>query len=294
MLQEFKVTIGLCVKNTQQTIRQSLSSILEQSFPHELIETVVVDGCSKDETLSIIKKELSNSNLNYKVFHENSGLGQARQIVVDNALGDYIVWVDGDTILSKDFVSKQVEFMERNPKVGIGKGKYEIGNDTSLVATLEDIEFVVSFRREGITSSKTLATSGCIYRVEAIRQVGGFDENITGVGEDMDAEHRVRASGWLLCITPASFCESRRKTWKSLWDEYYWHGCGGRYLSKKNRGIIDFYKAFPPFAVSIQLSHASEAYKLLRRRVVFLLPFHYAFKRAAWILGFMKSTRNSK
>ena len=252
------------------------------------MELIVVDGSSKDNTLAIVKEELSSADVRYRIYLEDSGLGSARQIVVDNASGEYIVWVDGDMMLPKDFVRKQVGFMEKNPNVGIGKAKYEILNKDTLVATLENIEFVLSFRHEGVTSSKSLATSGCIYRVEAIRQVGGFDKNISGVGEDMDAEHRTRAAGWLLCITPASFYENHRKTWKSLWDEYFWHGCGGHHLFKKNRGMIDFYNMFPLVAVVNQLSCASVAYKLWHRGVVFLLPFHYFFKRAAWLLGFLK------
>ncbi|MEM5867131.1 MAG: glycosyltransferase [Candidatus Aenigmatarchaeota archaeon] len=40
-------------------------------------------------------------------------------VVVKNASGKYIIWVDCDMILPKDHVQKQVEFMEQNPKVGI-------------------------------------------------------------------------------------------------------------------------------------------------------------------------------
>ena len=286
---EVKVTIGLCVKNAEATIKQATDSLFSQDFPHELMELIVVDGYSVDKTLSIIKDSLKNTDIRSKILYENKGLGHARQIVVDNAEGKYIIWVDGDLVLSRDYVRKQVEFMERNPKVGIAKGKYGIHKESSLVAALEDIEFVSSFRYQGEIGSKPLATSGCIYRVEAIRQVGGFDESIKGVGEDMDAEYRIRGAGWLLYITPAIFYERRRKTWKSLWDEYFWHGRGGRHLLGKNRQLVNLYKMFPPVALVAALFRIAVAYRVTRRKVVFLLPFHYAFKRIAWFLGFIKS-----
>jgi len=291
MKRRFKVTIGLCVKNVEQTIKEALSSVLEQDFPYKLIELIVVDGCSKDKTLSIIKEELLNTYIKHKIFGEDSGLGCARQIVVDNAEGDYIVWVDGDMVLPRDFVRKQVEFMEQNPKVGIGKAKYGMRNEGSLVATLENIEFVLSFRHEGKTTSKALATSGCIYRVKAIRQVGGFDENIKGVGEDMDAEYRIRATGWLLYITPAIFYERRRKTWKSLWDEYFWHGIGGHFIKDAIKSTPYMrIKIFPPTAVLILTLHSIRAYKIFHKKKVFLLPFHWIFKRIAWLCGFLTSS----
>lgn len=286
------VTVGVCVKNSEITIKESMESITNQDFPHEQTELIIVDGHSEDRTLSIINEMLSETDLQYKILYENIGLGHARQVVVDNAIGDYIVWVDGDMILSKNFVSKQLEFMEKNPDVGVGKGKYADREETSLVANLENIEFLVNFRHEGKSNSKALATSGCIYRVRAIQQVGGFDENIKGVGEDMDIEHRIRARGWRLFVTRATFYEVRRKTWRSLWKEYFWHGHGGYYLFHKNAAFIDYYKMFPPIAIAIELSKVVVAYKLLRRKIVFLLPFHYLFKRIAWFYGFIKGRKH--
>lgn len=283
-----KVTIGFCVKNAEATVKEAIDSVFSQDFPHELMELIVVDGYSKDKTLSIINGSLENTNIKSEIRCENKGLGHARQIVVDNADGKYIIWVDGDMLLSKNYVRNLVEFMEQHPNVGIAKGKYGMLRENSLVATLENIEFVLSFSCEGEISSKPLATSGCIYRVKAIRQVGGFDENIKGVGEDMDAEYRVKAAGWLLYIAPAIFYEKRRKTWKSLWNEYLWHGRGGRHLAEKNRQVINLYKMLPPVAITTELFRVAAAYRLTRRKAVLLLPFHYVFKRIAWFLGFVK------
>jgi len=287
-----KVTVGVCVKNCETLIGNAIASVVAQDFPHGLMELIVVDGYSEDKTLAIIKERLDKTDLKYRVFYENEGLGRARQIVIDNAGGEYIVWVDGDMVISKDFVRKQVEFMDNNPDVGIAKGKYEISvnpDSESLVAMLENTEFMLNTIVEGETASNCLGTSGCIYRVKAIRQVGGFDLSIKGVGEDMDAESRVRKAGWLLYITSVPFYEKRRQTWKSLWKEYFWHGQGNRYLLKKDKTILNLYKMLPPVALTAELLRVPAAYKLTYRKTVVLLPLHYIFKRIAWILGFLNS-----
>lgn len=287
-----KVTVGICVRNCADYIQEAITSIVDQDFSHDLMELIVVDGYSEDKTLSILKEGLEKTDLKHKIFYENEGLGRARQIVVDNAGGDYIVWVDGDMVLSKDFVRTQVEFMDSNPEVGIAKGKYAIcanPHDESLVAILENTEFMLNTMVSGETSSNCLGTSGCIYRVKAIKQVGGFDLSLKGVGEDMEAESRIRRAGWLLYITTALFYETRRQTWKSLWKEYFWHGQGNRYLLQKNRKIINLCKMLPPVAVTAELLRVPAAYKLTYRKVVFLLPLHYIFKRIAWFLGFLSS-----
>ena len=287
MKRNIKVTIGFCVKNAEATVGQAIDSVLNQDFPRESMEIIVVDGYSKDRTLDVVKSKLENSEINSKIFCEKNGLGYARQMVVDNAQGDFIVWVDADMVLSPNFVSKQVYFMEQTPKAGIAKGRYGIFKENSLVGILEDLEFALTFRNEGETNL-SLGISGCIYRVKALKQVGGFDTTIRGAGEDTEVENRIKLAGWALYVTPAIFYEKRRSTWRSLWNEYFWHGVGASYVSRKNPRVIKNYKMFPPLALFTEFLRVPSAYKLTGRGIAFLLPFHYIFKRMAWFFGFMK------
>jgi glycosyltransferase involved in cell wall biosynthesis len=289
--QRVRVTLGMCVKNAEGTVEKAIQSVLDQDYPHEFMELIIVDGNSQDKTIQILKERLKGKILQTSIFYEDGGLSLARQVVVDKAAGAYIIWVDSDMILSKTFARKQVNFMDKHPKAGIAKGKYcfqGYAENEQLVATLEDVEFVLSTLHEGMTDSKSLGTSGCIYRVKAIKKVGGFDLNIKGAGEDTDAENRIRASGWKLYITPASFCEIRRKNWRSLWNEYFWLGQGGQQVLKKSSRTIDLYKLIPAVALVSELLRVPNAYRATYRRVVILLPIHYTFKRLAWLLGFIK------
>lgn len=283
-----KVTIGICVKNSERTIRKAIESVLAQAFPQKYTELIIVDGYSQDKTVRIICSNLDGVDVKTRIFYENEGLGRARQIVVDNAHGEYIIWVDGDMILSRDFVGMQLEFMEQNPNVGIAKGRYGTYKDDkpeSLVAALENIEFVLNTALEGVITSKALGASGCVYRVEAAKQAGNFDPQITGVGEDMDIEDRIRKAGWRLCITTALFYEIRRQTWGSLWKEYSWHGKGASDILRKDRHILSLYKMLPPIALFGELTRVPIAYKLTHQKIVLLLPLHYTFKRIAWFFG---------
>jgi glycosyltransferase involved in cell wall biosynthesis len=286
-----KVTIGVCVKNGASYIGDAINSIINQSFPLQLMEVVFVDDGSTDRTLPIIESYVPKMNIQVKIFHHQwKGLGYSRNVVINNANGEYIIWVDADMILPENFVTMQVEFMDKNSDVGIAKGRYGIQSTTSLVAYLQNIEDVVeSLDCEQKPLYKPLGTGGSIYRVEAIRQVGGFDENIMGVGEDMDVEYRVRTSGWLLKTTTAEFYEKRRKKWKDLWNEYFWHGSGGRTIFNKVSPHSMLYKMFPPTIILIVVSRSCNAYKLVHKKVVFLLPLHWIFKRIAWCLGFVLS-----
>jgi len=288
------VTVGICVKNCEFSIREAVDSICDQDFPHELMEVIVVDDGSEDRTLPVVLDLVSRMDMQVKVFHsEWRGLGPARNVVVDSANGDYIVWVDGDMMLPKDHVRKQVEFMEQNPKVAIAKARYGIPLGENLIAFLENIVDVTKdaiAENEWKTYSNLPGTGGSIYRIKAIRQVRGFDSNLKRVGEDQDAAYRVKKAGWLIYRTKAVFYEKRKlDSWKTLWDKYLWYGYDHYRLHHKNRSLFTFYKMVPPASFIAGLLHSTIAYRLTHRKAVFLLPFQYAFKMTAWTLGFIKS-----
>jgi glycosyltransferase involved in cell wall biosynthesis len=284
-----KVTIGICVRNCERSVIEAMSGIIDQDFPHELMEVIFVDDGSEDGTLQAILDSISRMDIRVKIFSGQwSGLGSARNVVVDNVRGDYIVWVDGDMILPKDHVRKQVEFMEQNPKVGIAKAKYGMLAIENIVAALENIPFIVDNSKDEKGNPKLPGTGGSIYRVEAIRQVGGFDNHLKGVGEDQDAAYRVKAKGWFLERSPAVFYENRVQTWKDLWDKYLWYGYGDYALYRKNRSVFSLHKMVPPAGFIAGLLYSRTAYRLMRRKVIFLMPFHYTFKMVAWCVGFAK------
>jgi len=289
-----KVTIGVCVKNSATTIHEAIESIINQDFPHKLMEVIFVDDGSEDNTLSIINYYVTKTNIDAKVFHhEWRGLGPSRNVVVDNASGDYIIWVDGDMIIPKDHVRKLVDFMEENPKIGIAGGRYE-GVSTNWVSMLENVIFEVADSQNiGRLTSKLPGTGASIFRVSAVRDVGSFDENIKGAGEDMDIAYRVRANGWLLYRVNAMYYARSSETWSLLWKKYLWHGYGMHYLVRKNVGSLSLYKMTPFAMLYMGLLYATKAYKLKHRKSLFLLPLHSVFKSIALCIGFIKFDRFS-
>jgi glycosyltransferase involved in cell wall biosynthesis len=286
------LTIGICVRNCEAPLKEAVDSIINQDFPHELMEVIFVDDGSEDGTFSVIQESVLRMDIKAKVFHnEWMGLGVARNVVVDNADGDYILWVDGDMTLPKDHVRKQVEFMEKNPKVGIAKARHGELLEENLVAVLENIPFEIDDACAGDewrTTSKLPGTGGSIYKVEAIRQVGGFDNHLKGSGEDQEAAYRIKVAGWSIFRTDTVFYERRPKTWKAIWTKHIWYGYGDYSLYLKNRNIFSLHKMVPPAGFLAGLLYAIAGYRLIRRKVVFLLPIHFTFKTTAWCLGFLK------
>jgi cellulose synthase/poly-beta-1,6-N-acetylglucosamine synthase-like glycosyltransferase len=193
--------------------------------------------------------------------------------------------------LPKDHVRKQVEFMQKNPKIGIGKANYSLLSEENLIAALEIIPFVVFESRNGSLDSKLPGTGGAIYRVEAIRGVGGFDNSLRQGAEDTDAAYRVKGAGWLISRSPAVFYEKGRQTWRELWRQYFQHGYALFALYRRNRQILSIYRMNAIAGFLNGVFYTIDAYRVMGRRAAFLLPLHFAIKMTAWSAGFSRGAR---
>jgi glycosyltransferase involved in cell wall biosynthesis len=300
------VSIGMCLRNCENTLEDVIDSVTKQDLSHELMEIIFVDDGSEDKTLQIIRNYVSRMDIDAKIFHtEWRGLGPARNLVVNNARGDYIIWVDGDQILPEDYVRKQVEFMEQNSKVGITAGILGIlpGNiflNLELIPAIIDHVHYEKPRNFVWKTEKLPGTGGSIFRVKALKQVNGFDNHLIGVGEDQDVARRIKDAGWLIRLNDAVFYERHggMSTLRDLWNRYFWYGYGNQSLYRKNRRLFSLPRMSPPAGFITGFFYSLIAYKLVHQKMVFLLPLHFAFKMTAWSLGFIKgqimNVKNSK
>lgn len=277
------VTIGLCTRNSERTIRETITSIINQDISRRDMELIIVDGKSTDRTMEIIKEAIKSNDINVRFFEETSGLGFARQLIVNEAKGAYVVWVDGDVTLSRSYCSKQVAFMQANPSIGLATGRFGILRDDNWVATLENVGYVMeTLKHNGRLTSKLIGAGGSICRLKAVKSVGGFNQAIKGAHEDMDLASRLRKAGWGLYTTKVYFYHRQRPDWKGLWKQQYWYGYGLHFSSHNSINLLND-KALDRVIIS------SLAYKLTYRKVVFFLPVHYVFKKTALLYGYLSA-----
>lgn len=92
-----RFTIAISAYNIQEYIGRAIQSVLKQEF--ENYEIIVVDDCSTDNTFQEIKKYKSDK---LKILSTKANTGTAggpRNIAIDNAKGEYILFLDGDDTL---------------------------------------------------------------------------------------------------------------------------------------------------------------------------------------------------
>jgi len=294
MKNKVDITVGICVKNSEKTpIRETIESILNQTFPRERIEIIVVDDGCTDRTIPIIVDLLSKAKVSYYIYSTGGkGRSAARQMVVDNAHGKFVVWVDDDTVLLNSFFQEQFDIINKNPLIGAVQGKIGYWPTGSLVAKLEYLSMSRDYEFKFLKRDpKTLGTGSNMFRLSAIKKAGGFDRKIgRRAGEDTDITRRIKTLGYRLSLSQA---ESKHifglKNWKDLWSKYVYYGYGMHYLHRKHKNLISFMSRSLPVRFAEAIVCSLVAFKKTREIVSFLLPLFAVLKSAAWWFGFIKA-----
>lgn len=95
-----KVSVIIPVYNTDKYLEAAFSSIQNQTLRE--IEIIVVDDGSTDRSKEIIEKHAKSDNRIRSFSQPNSGQSIARNTGMDNAIGEYIYFMDSDDLLEED------------------------------------------------------------------------------------------------------------------------------------------------------------------------------------------------
>lgn len=108
-----KISVMIPVYNAEKYIARCLDSILMQA--DENVEVVIINDGSKDKSDEIIKTYLGRYKASIKyITKENTGLADTRNIGIEKATGDYIIFVDADDYIDKNLFKKLEPYMEQN------------------------------------------------------------------------------------------------------------------------------------------------------------------------------------
>ena len=290
------VTVGMCVKNGEKFVGGAITSILQQNYPSEKLEIIYVDDGSTDNTVQVINSFMEKSNLDYRLIKVDwGGTGPARNIITNNASGKYILWVDSDNIMEKNYLRSLVKYIDSNDSVGIVSGIVDVLDKNNILLYLELLPTIMRRIQDMVLKNfdptRLPGTACSIYRVKALKSIGGFDVSITGAGEDQDAAWRIWKKGWKIHFFNAKFYETHANlnNWKDLLSRYYWHGKTSYILFKKGKNPFKIYRMSSPSAFISGVINVIPAYKLIHKKWVFLLPIHNMLKQLAWCYGFLRA-----
>ena len=106
------ISIIIPVFNVEKYIADTINCILNQSYQNW--EAILVDDCSTDGTIEIIKSfALNDSRIKLIVLETNSGPSTARNVGLDQARGNYIAYLDSDDLWMDNKLMDQLNFMKK-------------------------------------------------------------------------------------------------------------------------------------------------------------------------------------
>ena len=150
---EPKVSLIIATYNEEATIKEKLKNVLEQDFPKEQLELLLMDSGSKDKTSEIVKDFIEqNPEINVVFIREKERLGKshALNIAYPKAKGEIKIISDADALLEKSALMRLVGNFA-DPTIGAACGRQILLNPgenpfTQLEKSYRDIYEVL---REG-------------------------------------------------------------------------------------------------------------------------------------------------
>ncbi len=119
------VSLIIATYNGAKKLPIALNSLISQTLDKALWEAIIVNNNSSDNTKEVVL-EFKNAHpeLNIKLVDEpQQGLSFARNRGIDEAEGDYIVFMDDDEIASPDLLTEYYEFLDTQPHAVAAGGK---------------------------------------------------------------------------------------------------------------------------------------------------------------------------
>ena len=111
-----KISIGIPVYNGEKFIRKCIESVLQQN--NRNFELIISDNASTDSTPEICKEFLNKDDrISFVRQDKNMGGGWNFNFLLQNAVGEYFVWVAADTFLLPEFLEKNIAVLESQDKV---------------------------------------------------------------------------------------------------------------------------------------------------------------------------------
>lgn len=120
---KLKYTIAIPVYNDENTIRQCLDSIINQTIDKEKLEIICVNDGSTDQSPAILEEYSHTYSFVSVVHQENSGSPSGpRNKAIELATGDYIFFVDGDDYMGEEALERMEEkILQYDSDIVVGK-----------------------------------------------------------------------------------------------------------------------------------------------------------------------------
>ncbi len=213
-----QVSIIIVNYNVRHFLEQCLHSVRD-AIQGLAAEVLVIDNASTDGSLNYLQPLFPE--VHFIAFAENLGFAKANNHAAGLAKGQYLLFLNPDTLIAADALQQMLSLMQANPQAGAlgirmldGSGHFLPESKRAFPALLPAFFKLTGFARlfpssaffnayalghlnESKNHSVDVLAGACmLVRAHVFQQLGGFDEQFFMYGEDIDLSYRIRQAGY--------------------------------------------------------------------------------------------------
>ena len=203
-----KVSIIITARNEEKYLPMLFEDILNQTFPLQNIEVVLMDSNSTDNTRLVMEEfKKNNETLSVQIVTNERQIQAAGfNEGVKHATGDVVLKIDAHSRIPADFVQKNVDEILAGAYVCGGNRPTVVDSADDFSKTLHIVEesalgsSIANYRKSDVKRKVNSIFHG-MYRKEVFDKVGLADERLLRT-EDNEFHYRVRKAGYDIIFNP--------------------------------------------------------------------------------------------
>ncbi len=234
------------------SLRTSVKSILNQDY-EEIIEIILSIGPSRDNT-NAVSVDLKSTDKRIKVIENPSGrTASALNAAASIATGDYLVRVDAQSQLDKNYIHQAIKTIQKREAANVGGIQKAEGGSIleRSIASAMTSKFGVGNSRfhyggdEGPVDTVYLG----VYDASIFHKLGGFDESLKR-NQDYELNIRLRNAGYTVWFDPNLIVRYKpRSTFQALFKQYFQYGQWKQSVIKLHPSSIQLRQIVPPLLI---------------------------------------------
>ncbi|MEM5782107.1 MAG: glycosyltransferase family 2 protein, partial [Candidatus Aenigmatarchaeota archaeon] len=249
-----KTSVIIVTYNSKKYVKNCLISVLE----NKPLEIIVVDNNSDDGTFQFIKENFPQVKLICN--SKNLGYAVGNNIGVKKAKGEYIVILNPDTKVEKNWLNNLLQsFKNRKKIVVVPKILNYKGNEINTIGNVDHftgLTFVNGLGKNPKEFNERMNLSGISGACFAIRRkdflnLGGFDEKFFIYMDDVEFSWRLHTKGFSITFEPSSIVYHDYSL--KLSPKKFYHLEKGRYMILRKYFSLPLFFIFLPSLIFTEI-----------------------------------------
>jgi glycosyltransferase involved in cell wall biosynthesis len=223
------ITIIMPIRNEADFIERALRSVLDNDYPGERMEILVVDGMSDDGTREIVAS-LSKQDSRIKILDNPKRITPAAMnIGIKAARGDLFIRIDGHVEIPADFITKSIKCLHEHPQAWVAGGYIKTVADSfvgqAIAAAMQSPIGVGNSRfRLGDYEGWVDTLAFGAHHKWVVDKIGYFDEELVRNQDDEFNLRIILAGGKIWMSKSIHSTYFARGSLRKLWKQYLQYG----------------------------------------------------------------------